>query len=251
MPQNHQPFNKYNELGAYHYNATIGAASPRLFNPRLFARYDTGVKVLEPKRGDVVVDAGSGEGVASFLTCQLGGKVIAIELEPEACRLGEKLRNERGISPENLRFTRQNLYALELPDASVNGIVSLEVIEHMSDVGQYLKELERILVPGGRIVLTTPLKQPSGLQDPYHIREFAPHELTEVVNTVFVNVKTYSAWAGWKNAWYESNGALLPLSKMKRGIVKLFAYLGWNFFTGPAIFDPRCPLLLTVAEKRK
>lgn len=43
--------------------------------------------------------------------------------------------------------------AMPFPDCSVRAIFMLNVFHHISDVGAFLKEAERVLVPGGRILI--------------------------------------------------------------------------------------------------
>lgn len=46
--------------------------------------------------------------------------------------------------------------SLPLPDRSVGGVISLDVIEHVGDQSSYLREIERILRPGGTAAFVTP-----------------------------------------------------------------------------------------------
>lgn len=46
--------------------------------------------------------------------------------------------------------------ALPLPRRSVTGLVSLDVIEHVSDPGRYLSEIDRVVAQGGHVALSTP-----------------------------------------------------------------------------------------------
>lgn len=45
---------------------------------------------------------------------------------------------------------------IPLPDSSVDVVTSLAVLEHLSEREQHLKEIYRILKPGGMVLLTTP-----------------------------------------------------------------------------------------------
>lgn len=44
---------------------------------------------------------------------------------------------------------------LPLPDASVDAVLSTQVLEHVADPGIYLAECQRVLKPGGRLLLST------------------------------------------------------------------------------------------------
>jgi SAM-dependent methyltransferase/uncharacterized protein YbaR (Trm112 family) len=46
--------------------------------------------------------------------------------------------------------------ALPLADGSLQGVVSLDVIEHVGDVPAYLREIDRVLAPGGHAAFATP-----------------------------------------------------------------------------------------------
>lgn len=71
-----------------------------------------------------------------------------------------KPSNDRSISTGAVKLYRANLYELsEIPDESVDTIVSISALEHnekIEDIGVIIRELERILVPGGKLVITLP-----------------------------------------------------------------------------------------------
>jgi SAM-dependent methyltransferase len=54
---------------------------------------------------------------------------------------------------------RLDLQASDLPDASVDLVLTPHVLEHVPDTDRALAELHRILVPGGSIHLQVPLLQ--------------------------------------------------------------------------------------------
>src|SRR2546426_7386806 len=138
-------FAKYQLHGAYHYTATLGTTACWRYDLRLAARSLTAVKMLDLQPGELVLDAGSGEGVAAILCCRKGARVIAVELDPEAQRLGRQIAAQEGLARPQLQFLQADLYALPLTDRSGGKVISLEVIEHMEDVAQYLSELARVL----------------------------------------------------------------------------------------------------------
>jgi len=45
--------------------------------------------------------------------------------------------------------------ALPLPDGAVEGVISLDVIEHVSDHARYLSEIDRVTKRGGHVALST------------------------------------------------------------------------------------------------
>jgi len=60
-----------------------------------------------------------------------------------------------------------DLAAIPVPDSSFGAVLCAEVLEHHPEPIAVVKELARILKPGGRLILTAPLG--SGIhQEPYH-----------------------------------------------------------------------------------
>ncbi len=50
----------------------------------------------------------------------------------------------------------ENVYALSFPDASVAGLVLFDVLHHLEFPGTALREIARVLVPAGRLVVLEP-----------------------------------------------------------------------------------------------
>jgi len=57
---------------------------------------------------------------------------------------------------DRITWSQEDLQGLRFPDASFDTVISCETIEHVPDVAQAVRELARVLRPGGRLVLTTP-----------------------------------------------------------------------------------------------
>ena len=67
---------------------------------------------------------------------------------------------------------RGDALALPLADASVDRVIAAEVLEHIPDDGSAIRELVRVLRPGGRLAATVPAAFPERvnwmLSDEYH-----------------------------------------------------------------------------------
>jgi len=78
-----------------------------------------------------------------------------------------------------------DLARLPLADASVDGIVSVAVLEHVRIPRDAVREMERVLKPGGKICVYIPFMQ--GIHaSPSDYRRYTPHGL-EVLFREFVN----------------------------------------------------------------
>ncbi len=93
-----------------------------------------------------------------------------------------------------------------LNDNVYDVIVSFQVIEHIKDDGEFLKEIYRVLKPGGKVIITTPNIKKTLTRNPWHIREYTPDQLFDLTNSIFDKVEMKGI-TGSKKLWeyYEQN----------------------------------------------
>jgi ubiquinone/menaquinone biosynthesis C-methylase UbiE len=101
-----------------------------------------------PDGGDVL-DAGCGLGIWATSEVRRRHRVYGVDSEIEAIESCKKLY------PDS-RFSVGDLYALGYPDQSFHAVVMREVIEHLRWPETAVREVRRVLRPGGRYILTTP-----------------------------------------------------------------------------------------------
>jgi len=107
------------------------------------------------KRGEIVLDLGSGAGFDCFLAAsKVGpeGKVIGVDMTPEMI---EKARENAGRnSVKNVEFRLGEIENLPLADNSVDAVISNCVINLSADKPRVFSEISRVLKPGGRIAIS-------------------------------------------------------------------------------------------------
>lgn len=120
------------------------------------------------KRGDVIVDLGSGAGNDAFVARMLTGptgKVIGVDMTPQMI---EKARaNAKSLNAENVEFRLGEIEAMPINDNSVDVVISNCVLNLVPEKEKAFKEIYRILKPGAHfsisdVVLSSAL--PDGLQ---------------------------------------------------------------------------------------
>ena len=93
-----------------------------------------------------------------------------------------------------------------LTDNEFDVVVSFQVIEHIKDDLGYLKEIYRVLKPGGKALITTPNIKMSLSRNPWHIREYTAEQLIELAKSVFSNVEMLGVSGNEKvMSYYENN----------------------------------------------
>lgn len=91
----------------------------------------------------------------------------------------------------NVEFRQQTVPPFtNIPDNSIDFVVTFQVIEHIQSDNLYVKEIARVLKPGGKLVVTTPNRIMSLSRNPWHIREYKPNELIALLKNYFSSVET-------------------------------------------------------------
>ncbi|MEA5139297.1 class I SAM-dependent methyltransferase [Arcicella rigui] len=93
-----------------------------------------------------------------------------------------------------------------LADNSFDYIVTFQVIEHIEDDNEFIKEAHRVLKPGGKLVLTTVNRKFSLSRNPWHVREYLAHELKGLILKHFASIETKGVHGNEKvMSYYEQN----------------------------------------------
>jgi arsenite methyltransferase len=107
------------------------------------------------KKGDVVLDLGSGAGFDCFLASKkVGktGKVIGLDMTEEMIAKARALATEHGYS--NVEFKLGDIENMPLDDNSVDVIISNCVINLAPDKSKVFKEAYRVLKSGGKMYVS-------------------------------------------------------------------------------------------------
>jgi ubiquinone/menaquinone biosynthesis C-methylase UbiE len=106
-----------------------------------------------PGAGERVLDVGAGTGLLSFPAAAAGARVIAIDRSEAMCERLRSLASARGA--EGIEVLCADAAALPLADDSVDLALSNYCLHHLDDAAKRtaLRELARVLRPGGRLVI--------------------------------------------------------------------------------------------------
>ncbi len=158
-------------------------------HPADWARYEHAATLVRGKR---VMDCACGAGYGSW-TLGRGGatSVVGVDLSPRAVEWASK-----NFSLPNVSFRQATPDRFPLADGEVELAVSFETIEHVPEANapNFVRELARVLVPGGTLLLSTPLTRGAARLHPpneWHLREYDEDELAALVEPHFVIEKRF------------------------------------------------------------
>lgn len=108
----------------------------------------------------------------------------------------QHLRQVRRENGRHIDFRPGSAEAIPLGDGAVSVAVSIGTIEHIEDDGAFIRELARVVRPGGRLIMYTPQNRMGRIPIwPWHIREYSIPWFKTVVNSYFEIERVM----GWQN----------------------------------------------------
>ncbi len=119
-------------------------------------------EIRNPKSEIVGLNLGTGEGDYDRMIAACCTQLIGCDVNEE------DLAHARALNKDvpNLRYEPNNALALTYPDNSFDLIVSCEVIEHVGQPAQMIREMWRVMKPGGIAIMTFPSREFPFTYDP-------------------------------------------------------------------------------------
>jgi demethylmenaquinone methyltransferase/2-methoxy-6-polyprenyl-1,4-benzoquinol methylase len=126
------------------------------------------IRVLNPRPGETLLDAGTGTGDLALLAARTGASVVGVDVSPKMLEvaaqrvvrsptriLGRRVAGERDIAQagRTIRLIRGDVSQLPLGNGSVTAVASAFVLRHLPDLTQVFAEFRRVLAPGGRVTV--------------------------------------------------------------------------------------------------
>ncbi len=169
-------------------------------DPQVLARI---VELAAPEADDLALDIGTGTGHTALALAPQLGAVLGLDLTPEMLDEAESLRALRGA--DNVAWVLADAQALPVADASLDIVACRRAAHHFPDIAISLREMRRVLKPGGRLAiddrgapeepdLDALLNEIDLLHDHSHIREYRPSEwvaMLEKAGFVVDSVEVY------------------------------------------------------------
>lgn len=139
-----------------------------------------------------VLDFGCGTGYGSAALAEVARSVVAVDVADDAVRYATAHFTGERLSYQRIEPIQRT--PLPFAEDSFDLVVSFQVIEHIDDVAAYLGEVRRVLRPGGTFLCVTPdrthrLFPRQRPWNEFHVTEYAPDELAQVLRGHFADVE--------------------------------------------------------------
>jgi 2-polyprenyl-3-methyl-5-hydroxy-6-metoxy-1,4-benzoquinol methylase len=103
---------------------------------------------IEVAPSDILLDLGCAQGILSWFLRKRGGFWVSTDLD------FTNLKTSQALLGSNL--VQMSVDGLPFLDAAFDRVVCLDYLEHVDDDDLTLREIRRVLQPGGRLILVTP-----------------------------------------------------------------------------------------------
>jgi ubiquinone/menaquinone biosynthesis C-methylase UbiE len=151
-------------------------------DPQALARV---IALAAPQPDWAALDIATGTGHTALALAPHVASVIGIDLTPEMLAEAEKLCAAQAV--HNVSFQLADVHRLPFPEEAFDLITSRLAPHHFSDIGQALREMKRVLRPGGRLVIndrSVPeddfvdacMNELDRYHDESHVRQYRPSQ---------------------------------------------------------------------------
>lgn len=203
-------------------------AAGRLLHARHLVAYDWALPYIV---GRDVLEIGVNRGYGSRILAPEAASFMGVDISYE---LASEAHRDSGVN-----VAQANGQRLPFLDATFDVVVTFQVIEHVWDVHAYLREVSRVLRPGGLFLVSTPQAKTRLYlgQRPWndeHLREFDEGSWAAVLETAFAQVTTCGLFAmdaahrierrrTWQDAWQHFWGGAWagPIRRLGRMVSRM------------------------------
>lgn len=147
---------------------------------RSLLAYLEAAKIISGK----VLEIGTGSGYGVSIIAPYTDEFVTLD------KYQAELPAEEESSSGKVKFVQMNVPPLKgIDSGTFDYVITFQVIEHIKRDDIFVREIHRVLKPGGKLIVTTPNKKMSLTRNPWHVREYTVHELEALLLTCFTSVQ--------------------------------------------------------------
>lgn len=143
----------YDQLAA-HYDAIYRTPAGQYFMNR---KIDTMLKLAAFPQGSHLLEVGCANGVYTFALAKLGFQMTGLDLSPDCVHIATQQAKRAGLT--HINFTVGDAESLsQFDDNTFDGVISFSALRYVPNLAKAIRELYRVLRPGGIAVVDFPNK---------------------------------------------------------------------------------------------
>jgi ubiquinone/menaquinone biosynthesis C-methylase UbiE len=159
---------------------------------------------------DTVLDVGCGDADHSRYCLERGAKVTFTDINPQVVEAVQQRFD--ALHAGKATGIVSDSYPLPIESESMSRIIVTEVLEHVDDVQEFMKELYRVGKPGALYFITVPdavseklqqgIAPPSYFEKPNHIRIISDVEFASIVTEAGLTIESQQPYGAYWTLWW-------------------------------------------------
>jgi ubiquinone/menaquinone biosynthesis C-methylase UbiE len=183
--------------------------------------YKNALTAINPKKDDKYLEIGFGSGVFINKYMSNVSKIAGIDCSEDMVKLASDI-NKKLIESGKAEFKQGYASSLPWNDNEFNVVAAIEVFFFFDKTEKTLKEIYRVLKPGGRLIIEMSFNKDDGVDHKKHIdrmnlKLYSGEEMKKLFKTAGFNDITIDYF---KAFWIPIKGHLVPKGMIVKGIKK-------------------------------
>ncbi len=168
---------------------------------RCFYAYEFASTFIKDK---ICADIGCADGYGTQYLANFAKEITGVDYS-EATLADARLKH---IAKTNLKFKQSSVPPLPFHDNCLDVVTAFQFIEHIHNRKEFIKEVYRVLKPGGIFLCSTPNIKMSIARNPFHVHEYTFDEMRGEAGDIFKDMELHGVQGSARvNEYYEANAA--------------------------------------------